>query len=337
MLETASTAAAGVDRRSAWLDAAPAPGPAPRPGLAWIPGGQFAMGSDRHYPEEAPAHPVRVSGFWMAATVVTNAEFARFVDATGYVTLAERDPDPALYPGAIPGMLVPGGMVFFKPPGRVDLRDIGNWWAYVGGADWKHPRGPGSSLAGLDDHPVVQVVHEDALAYARWAGLELPTEAEWEFAARGGLDGADYVWGADFMPDGAPMANTWHGEFPWQRLPPSLAGGTMPVRAFAPNGYGLYQMAGNVWEWTTDWYRARHPEAAHKACCVPLNPRGGALDGSYAAGQPDDLPRIGRKTIKGGSHLCAPNYCRRYRPAARYPHPIDTGTCHLGFRCILRA
>ena len=337
MLEAGSTTAAGADRRAAYLEAAPAPGPAPQPGLAWIPGGQFQMGSDRHYPEEAPAHPVRVSGFWMATTAVTNAEFARFVAATGYLTLAERDPDPAMYPGALPDMLVPGGMVFFKPPGRVDLRDIGNRWAYVGGADWKHPRGPDSSLDGLEEHPVVQVVYEDALAYARWAGLELPTEAEWEFAARGGLDGADYVWGADFMPEGAPQANTWHGEFPWQRLPPSTAHGTLPARAFAPNGYGLYQMAGNVWEWTADWYRARHPAEAHKACCVPQNPRGGPQDGSVEAGQPAGLPRIARKTIKGGSHLCAPNYCRRYRPAARYPHPLDTATCHLGFRCILRA
>jgi len=308
---------------------------AARPGMAWVPGGEFRMGSDKHYPEEAPVHPVRVSGFWMMEATVTNAEFARFVDATGYRTLAERPPDPKLYPGALPGMLAPGAMVFIRPPRPVDLRDSANWWAYVLGADWRHPRGPGSSIKGLEDHPVVQVVHEDALAYAHWAGLALPTEAEWECAARGGLDGAEFVWGDEFMPGGAPMANTWHGDFPWQNLRPHGFEGTAPARHFAPNGYGLYQMAGNVWEWTGDWYRSRHPAAAHKACCVPANPRGGAVDGSYDPRQSG--VRIGRKVIKGGSHLCAPNYCRRYRPAARYAHPVDTATCHLGFRCILRS
>jgi formylglycine-generating enzyme required for sulfatase activity len=322
-----------VDRRKEYLAQSPPPGKQPRPNLVWIPGGDFLMGSDVHYPEEAPAHPVRVSGFWMAQTVVTNAQFARFVSATGYVTVAERPPDPALYPGALPGMLVPGGLVFTKPPGRVDMRQIANWWAYVEGADWRHPRGPESTIKGLERHPVVQVALEDAEAYAAWAGAELPTEAEWEFAARGGLDGAEYVWGAHFMPRGKPMANTWHGEFPWQNLRAGGFEGTAPVTAFPPNGYGLYEMAGNVWEWTADWYRERNG-AQHKACCVPSNPRGGAADQSYDPQLPEI--RIARRVIKGGSHLCAPNYCRRYRPAARYPHPVDTGTCHVGFRCIVR-
>jgi formylglycine-generating enzyme required for sulfatase activity len=293
------------------------------------------MGSDRHYPEERPVHRVAVDGLWVDRHPVTNADFERFVAATGYVTFAELPPDPADYPGALPEMLYPGSLVFVKPPGPVDRSQIGNWWRLMRGADWRHPRGPSSSLAGLEQHPVVHVCYSDAQAYAQWAGKELPTEAEWEFAARGGLDGATYAWGEEFMPQGRPMANTWQGEFPWQNRVEDGYEGTSPVGAFPPNGYGLYDVIGNVWEWTTDWYYPSHPKEALKSCCTPRNPRGGAEKDSYDPRQPEI--RIPRKVIKGGSHLCAPNYCRRYRPAARFPEPIDTSTCHLGFRCIVRA
>jgi formylglycine-generating enzyme required for sulfatase activity len=303
--------------------------------MVWIPGGEFQMGSDRHYPEERPVHRVVVDGFWMDRHPVTNAEFERFVAATGYVTFAERPPHPADYPGALPEMLYPGSLVFVKPPGPVDRSQIGNWWQLVRGADWRHPRGPSSSLDGLEQHPVVHVCYSDALEYARWAGKELPTEAEWECAARGGLDGATYAWGEEFMPEGRPMANTWQGEFPWHNRVEDGYEGTSPVGVFPPNGYGLYDVIGNVWEWTTDWYLSSHPSEALKSCCTPRNPRGGAEVDSYDPAQPEI--RIPRKVIKGGSHLCAPNYCRRYRPAARFPEPIDTSACHLGFRCIVRS
>jgi len=307
-----------------------------RPDMSWIPGGNFIMGSDAHYAEEAPAHPVQVDGFWMDTAAVTNAEFARFVASTGYVTLAERPLDPAQFPGATPELLVPGGLVFQKPSRPVPLRDLRHWWAYVPGACWSAPWGPGSSLTGVADHPVVQVAFEDAEAYAAWAGKQLPSEAEWEFAARGGLVGADYVWGDELTPDGHYMANFWQGEFPWQNLRADGFEGTAPARTFAPNGYGLYQMAGNVWEWTTDWYRDQHKKPnSVKACCIPVNPRGPSIEHSFDAAQPS--VKIPRKVLKGGSYLCAPNYCRRYRPAARYPQMVDTATCHIGFRCVVRA
>jgi len=306
----------------------------PAPGMVWIPGGTFQVGSEHHYPEEAPVHRVTVDGFWMDQYTVTNDAFARFVAATGHVTFAERPPRAEDYPGALPGMLVPGSLVFQKPPQRVDMQNIGNWWAYVPGADWRHPEGPTSSLEGRAQYPVVHVAYEDAKAYATWAGKVLPTEAEWERAARGGLDGAVYCWGNEFAPEGRQMANTWQGEFPWENLRTDGYEGTAPVGAFPPNGYGLYDMAGNVWEWTTDWYQPRHPQEALKACCVPVNPRGGNRDASYDPAQP--TIRIPRKVLKGGSHLCAPNYCLRYRPAARFPEPIDTSTCHLGIRCVVR-
>jgi formylglycine-generating enzyme required for sulfatase activity len=216
----------------------------------------------------------------------------------------------------------------------VDHRHITNWWQYMKGADWRHPYGPDSSLAGLEQHPVVHVTFADAEAFAAWEGKTLPTEAEWEFAARGGLDGAAYAWGDDFLPGDRHMANTWQGEFPWQQHARDGYERTSPVGAFPPNGYGLYDLIGNVWEWTTDWYQARHPHDAAKACCVPANPRGPLADASY---DPDQPGRIPRKVLKGGSHLCAPNYCRRYRPAARFPEPIDTSTSHVGFRCIAGA
>jgi formylglycine-generating enzyme required for sulfatase activity len=305
-------------------------GPAPADDMVWIPGRTFRMGSDEHYPEEAPAHEVTVSGFWIKRCTVTNTEFARFVEATGYVTLAERPANPADYPGADPSKLVPSSVMFRKPKGPVSLRDPYNWWTYVAGADWRHPRGPGSTIRALGNHPVVHVAFEDAEAYAAWAGLALPSEAEWELAARGGLDDAEFCWGNDYMPSGKPMANTWQGDFPWQNLVEDGYEWTSPVGSFPPNGYGLFDMAGNVWEWTADLYRDRHPDEVQSPCCVPRNPR--VTDGAESP-EREAMPR---RVIKGGSHLCAPSYCLRYRPAARQPQEIDTSTSHLGFRCIVR-
>ena len=302
--------------------------------MAWIPGGQFTMGSDNHYPEEAPAHRVTVDGFWIDRHPVTNEEFSRFVHETGYVTLAERDPDPADYPGAQPELLVAASVVFRRPKGPVDMGNHFNWWDYVPGANWRHPEGPRTTLKGKSLHPVVHIGYEDAEAYAAWAGRALPTEAEWEYAARGGTDGEEYAWGSTFMPEGRVMANTWLGEFPHLDLKPPEKQGTTAVGSFPPNGYGLVDMIGNVWEWTTDWYEARHNSAP--GCCEGLhNPAGGARERSYDARAPD--LKIPRRVMKGGSYLCAPNYCRRYRPAARMAQPIDTSTCHLGFRCIMRS
>jgi formylglycine-generating enzyme required for sulfatase activity len=307
----------------------------PGPPMVRIPGGTFLMGSDAHYPEEAPAHRVTVSGFWMDSTNVTNAQFAAFVRATGYVTLAERSPDPAQFPGADPAMLVPGALVFRKSRRPVDLRDFRNWWSYLPGASWEHPDGPASSIASQDDFPVVQIAFEDAQAYAQWAQKELPTEAEWEFAARGGLEGAEFAWGEELAPAGRHQANTWQGEFPWQNLREDGFEGRAPVQSFAPNSYGLFEMTGNVWEWTSDWYRDRHKKPSpDKPCCAPLNPRGPSIEHSYDPCMRNI--RIPRKVIKGGSFLCAPNYCRRYRPAARHAQMVDTATCHIGFRCVVR-
>jgi formylglycine-generating enzyme required for sulfatase activity len=302
--------------------------------LAWVPGGTFRMGSEKHYPEERPVHRVTVDGFWMDRYPVTNARFARFVKETGYTTFAEMVPAPDDYPGALQEMLFAGSLVFVQPAEPVDLGNVRNWWSYIGGADWRHPTGPGSSVAGLEQHPVVHVTFGDAEAFARWEGKDLPTEAEWEFAARGGLDGAPYAWGDDFLPGDRQMANTWQGEFPWQHKCRDGFERTSPVGAFPPNGYGLYDLIGNVWEWTTDWYVPKHPAERIKACCIPRNPRGPEAHESYDPNQPEI--RIPRKVLKGGSHLCAPNYCRRYRPAARYPEPVDTSTSHVGFRCISR-
>jgi sulfatase modifying factor 1 len=312
-------------------DGGTAPASAPS-GMLWIPEGTFLMGSDHHYAEEAPAHNVRVDGFWMDRHTVTNREFRRFVDATGYVTVAERPADLADYPGADPAMLVPSSIVFEKAPRRVDLRDHYNWWRYVPGADWRHPRGPSSSLQGLWDHPVVQVSFEDAEAYAAWAGKSLPTEAEWERAARGGREGLEYVWGDELTPGGKPMANTWQGEFPWQNLVEDGYEWTAPVGSFPPNDFGLYDMAGNVWQWTTDWYQ-EHGKIK-KACCTIDNPRGAAREESLDPQMPN--VRIPRKVIKGGSYICALNYCRRYRPAARMAQEVNSATCHIGIRCIVR-
>jgi formylglycine-generating enzyme required for sulfatase activity len=277
------------------------------------------MGSDAFYREERPVRRETVPGFWLDRYPVTNAEFRTFVDATGYVTLCERPPDPAAYPDADPALLVPGSVVFRKPSGPVSLRDNRAWWEYTPGANWRHPQGPDSSIAGHDNHPVVHVAYEDASAYAAWAGKALPTEAEWEFAARGGLDGAPYAWGEEVAPQGQLMANTWQGRFPWENL--SLDGyeGTSPVDAFPANGYGLCDMIGNVWEWTASPFATPGSEIVKSSCCTPSPP---------VAQQ--------RRVVKGGSHLCAPSYCLRYRPAARQGEAVDTSTCHIGFRCIAR-
>ena len=303
-------------------------------GMTWIDGGSFRMGSEAFYPEEGPVHGVELDGFWVDRRPVTVAEFRRFVDDTGYVTVAERPPDPELYPGADPALLVPGSLVFQKAPHRVRLEDYRQWWAYVPGAQWRHPAGPGSDLRGRDKHPVTHVAHEDAAAYAAWAGKALPTEAEWEYMARGGLDQALFAWGDDERPGGRLMANHWQGEFPWQNHGAQGYEGTSPVGSFPPNGYGLYDVTGNVWEWTDDFFTAKHAADAEKACCVPRNPRVELGEGAYVAGEPG--AQIPRRVIKGGSHLCAPNYCLRYRPAARQGEAIDTSTGHIGFRCVRR-
>ncbi|WP_414474166.1 formylglycine-generating enzyme family protein [Microvirga sp. M2] len=299
-----------------------------------IAGGTFWMGSDIHYPEEAPAHRVTGDGFWIDRAPVTNRDFRRFVEATGHVTVAEKTPDPRDYPGALPHMLKAGSLVFDPPNHPVSLDNWSQWWTFRFGTTWRKPYGAGSSIKGLDDHPVVHVAYEDAAAYAAWAGKELPTEAEWELAARGGLDGAEFAWGDELEPDGRQMANFWRGEFPHRNLSPFAYKRTTPVGTFPPNGYGLVDMIGNVWEWTSDWYTPKHSADAPKACCIPENPRGGREDQSYDPRQPQI--RIPRKVLKGGSHLCAPNYCRRYRPAARHAQPVDTSTSHIGFRCVIR-
>jgi formylglycine-generating enzyme len=301
-------------------------------GLTWIEGGVFRMGSEDFYPEERPVREVRVDGFWMDEHPVTAAEFRRFVRATKHLTVAERPPDASHYPDAEPRLLVPGSLVFRKTAGPVPLDDVRSWWEYVPGASWRRPGGPGTTINGRDHHPVVHVAYEDAQAYATWAGKELPTEAEWEFAARGGLDGAAFAWGDDHFPNGRPMANTWQGEFPWQNLKLDGYEGTSPVGTFPANGYGLYDMTGNVWEWTTDFFAPEHHAETQSPCCVAENPRVVSADASYAPGE-----TIPRRLIKGGSHLCAPNYCLRYRPSARQGEAVDTSTAHIGFRCIRRA
>lgn len=306
-------------------------------GMNWLPGAVFYMGSNDHYPEEAPVHPVAVEGFWIDIHPVTNADFGRFVAETGHVTLAERPPRAEDYPDADPALLVPGSLVLRQPEAGNDPEDWTSWWTYVPGASWHHPRGPGSDLSGLDDHPVVHVCHEDALAYARWAGKDLPSEAEWEYAARGGLDRAEYAWGDELVPGGRHMANTWQGRFPVENLAEDGYVGTSPVTAFPPNGFGLHDMIGNVWEWTGDLYRPDHNQRPVRSCCqlgTPLGTRTEAPDADSmlaGAGLPSAL-----KVLKGGSHLCAPNYCRRYRPAARQGQTPDSASGHIGFRCVRR-
>lgn len=299
-----------------------------------ITAGQFRMGSDDHYPEEAPSHLVNVDAFEISPMAATNEQFTAFVEATGYITVAERPLDPADFPGAPAENLVPGSLVFTMTPGPVDLSHLEQWWTWTPGASWKHPEGPGSSIGDRGDHPVVQVAHEDAEAYASWAGEMLPTEAEWEYAARGGEDGQAFVWGDEAMPDGRYLANFWQGDFPWRNSEADGFSRSAPVGSFPPNGFGLFDMAGNVWEWTADWYSAEHPADADEPCCVPGNPRGADIEQSYDLAAPHF--RVPRKVVKGGSFLCADNYCQRYRPAARRPQMIDTGMSHIGFRTMRR-
>jgi formylglycine-generating enzyme required for sulfatase activity len=304
--------------------------------MVFIDGGAFRMGAADFYPEERPVRDVEVDGFWMDERPVTVGEFRRFVKATGYVTRAQRPLDPRDYPEADPALLVPGSLVFHPTRGPVSLDDYRAWWHYVPGAMWERPEGPGSDAYTRGRHPVVHVAHEDAAAYAAWAGKALPTEAEWEYAARGGLDGAIFCWGDDFMPDGRLMANTWHGEFPHHHERPDQWVRTSPVGSYPPNGYGLYDMAGNVWEWTDDFFATAADGPVERPCRAPRNPRTPEPAAeSYVAGEPG--AHIPRRVTKGGSHLCAPNYCLRYRPAARQGEAVDTSTGHIGFRCVVRA
>lgn len=276
------------------------------------------MGSTSFYPEEAPIHTVTVGRIAVERHPVTNAQFAEFVDATGYVTVAEQPIDPTLYPGANADELCPGAMVFRPTPGPVDLRDWRQWWEWVPGASWRHPFGPDSDVADRDDHPVVQVAYPDAAAYARWAERRLPTEAEWEYAARAGST-TTYAWGDEATSDGRLMANTWQGDFPYRNEGARGWMGTSPVGTFAPNDFGLVDMIGNVWEWTVTEFAAHHRlSRPPKSCCTPSGPADPSVN----------------QTLKGGSHLCAPEYCHRYRPAARSPQSQDSATTHIGFRCV---
>lgn len=301
---------------------------APR-GMRRLHGGEFVMGSERFYPEERPLRPVRVDPFWIDETPVTNRQFAAFVRATGHRTLAEIPPDPKDYPGMPPEMARAGSLVFQPTAGPVWTGDPSQWWEFKFGAFWRRPLGRPGPMA-LDDHPVVHVAYEDAAAYAAWAGKSLPTEAEWEFAARGG-QATEFAWGDELAPEGAMLANYWQGEFPWRNSKLDGWERTSPVGSFPPNGYGLSDMIGNVWEWTCDWYADAGDLAPSSPCCAP---KAATMEASYDPATPQVM--IPRRVIKGGSHLCAESYCQRYRPAARHPQAIDSSTSHIGFRCIIR-
>jgi sulfatase modifying factor 1 len=308
------------------------------PGMTWIPGGEYVMGTDdeESYAHERPAHRVRIDGYWIDQTEVTNQQFTEFVEATGYVTVAERKPEweklqEQLPPGTLKpddDKLVPGSLVFTPPPYAVSLNDYAQWWSYIPGADWKHPEGPGSNLRGRLSHPVVHVSYDDAVAYCAWAGKRLPTEAEWEFASRGGAEGSMYAWGGEFTANGMHMANTFQGVFPGSNTNEDGFPGSAPVRSFAPNGYGLYDMIGNVWEWTSDFYNTTYFADQSKkgtssnptGCEVPFDPTD---------------PYAKKRVTKGGSFLCAQNYCMNFRPTARQGSAIDTGMSHMGFRCVV--
>ncbi len=292
--------------------------------MVLLPGGTFTMGSDEFYPDERPVHERPVAAFLLDRYEVTNEDYARFVDDTGYVTVAERALDPAGFPGADPADLVPGAMVFTPTSGPVDLGNWRNWWRWQPGAYWREPFGPGSSIDGRLRHPVVQVAFEDVTAYAAWAGGRLPTEAEHEYAARGGRNGARFAWGDEPYPDGTPRANTWLGRFPYDN---QGVGDAAPVGSYEPNGYGLYDMIGNVWEWTSDYYTPRHVRLSDAP--VDAGKRANLL---ATASAQEGFPGIPRRVLKGGSHLCSPDYCLRFRPAARSPQAEDTGMSHIGFR-----
>lgn len=298
--------------------------------LVAIPEGEFTMGDDGTEPEERPAHRVAVSRFWIERHPVTNEQFADFVEATAYVTVAERALDPTEFPGAPPSNLQPGSMVFVPTPGPVDLRHLSQWWTWLPGASWRRPEGTGTTWRHRRDHPVVHVAHEDAAAYAAWAGRSLPTEAEWERAARGGHDGRRFAWGDESKPGGRRLAKYWEGQFPWNNCASDGFERTAPVGTYPPDDYGLVDMTGNVWEWTDDWYGA----GAAAGCCMPRDPRGADAAASLDPNQPQ-FP-IPRKVVKGGSFLCADEYCQRYRPGARRPQMLDTGMSHIGFRCVVR-
>jgi formylglycine-generating enzyme required for sulfatase activity len=310
--------------------------------MVWIPSGTFSMGSEQtgSRMNEKPVVKVSVDGFWIDEHDVTNEEFRKFVKATGYKTTAERPVDweelkkqvPPGTPKPSEAMLQPGSLVFTPSDGPVDLNNMNAWWRWTPGASWQHPEGPGSNLDGRDQHPVVQVSWYDAVAYAKWAGKRLPTEAEWEFAARGGLEGKRYAWGDEFKPGGKFMANTWTGDFPYKNTAEDGFAGTSPVKSFPPNGYGLYDMGGNVWNWVSDLYRpdthARQKLESADSCCA--NPAGPAT--SYNPGHPDEPVE---RVTKGGSFLCNASYCESYRPSARRGTPPDTGMSHIGFRCAM--
>ncbi|WP_157007735.1 formylglycine-generating enzyme family protein [Agromyces laixinhei] len=301
--------------------------------MARIEGGTFRMGSAEFYADETPVHERTVAPFGLDLHPVTNEQFGAFVEATGYVTVAERPLDPVDFPGVDPADLVPGGLVFTPTAGPVDLREWRQWWRWGAGASWRHPFGPEASAAFVDSladrptHPVVQVSFADASAYAEWAGKRLPTEAEFEFAARGGLDGARFAWGDEEFPGGRLMVNRWQGSFPYRNTGAEGWVGTSPVMTFPANGYGLFDVTGNVWEWTTDFYTARHNPPGAEA--VPAERRPNLL----AAASAEPGSRIPRRVLKGGSHLCSPDYCLRYRPSARSPQADDSATTHIGFRC----
>ncbi len=314
-----------------------APSPSPN-GMVWIPGGEFSMGAmdppavsevGMHAAVDArPVHRVYVDAFWMDKTDVTNEEFARFVKATNYVTIAERKPTAEEFPGAPPENLVAGSVVFSPPDHPVPLNNQFQWWSYVKGANWRHPEGPNSDLKGRDKFPVVQVSYPDAQAYAKWAGKRLPTEAEWEFAARGGLAGKLYPWGDEFRPNGKWMANTFQGHFPVSNTGADGYAGIAPVAQYPPNKYGLYDMAGNVWQWTTDWYRPDYYQQLAATGGVARNPRG--PDTPFDPSEPTEKKKVHR----GGSFLCTDQYCSRYVVGTRGKGEVTTGTNHLGFRCV---
>jgi formylglycine-generating enzyme required for sulfatase activity len=305
--------------------------------MVWIPGGEFVMGSDSEqaWPDEGPPHRVRVDGFWIDATEVTNAQFHEFVEATRYVTTAERAPtveeilaqSPPGTPAPPPEVLVPGSLVFSPPDHPVPLDDVSGWWKWTPGANWRHPEGLDSDLTGREDHPVVQVSWDDAVAYAKWARKRLPTEAEWEFAARGGLDQASFTWGDESFDESQPQANLWTGTFPNRNTAVDGYARTAPVKSFPANGYGAYDMAGNVWEWCSDWY-SRDFYSKSLPAEVTLNPSG--------PGDSHDSmrPFTSQRSQRGGSFLCNDSYCSRYRPSARHGCTPDTGMSHVGFRCV---